>query len=110
MVGTVEQALDLMRKKNVISAMSKQDREMLGVSGRLEIPWTDRYDMRRIADLVRGWCATVETYSRREDLDDSTILLKIKMDLYATQSRIRDLVGPNRFNKNGTTRKTVDTE
>ncbi len=85
--------------------LSELDRKIVGGSSvRLEIPITDKFTLRKLPDMLRGFAAHIENQSRRPDLADRTILLDIKAEARAFNSRIREIRGVDNFNKNGTTK------
>lgn len=108
MVGTTDDAVLKIRQEKVRQEMTEHDRKVIGASSvRLVIPMTDRYTLRRLPDLLRGMAAVIEQQSHRDDLTDRTILMEIKAEAYAFNSRMREIHGLSKFNKNGTL-KVVD--
>ena len=104
MVGTDEFYIQQMRKKDIFAGLSKFDRDLIGRAVRLEIPLSDAVNMRRIADLMRGFAAMMDNYSRRTDLSERAILFDIKAEARSFNQRVRELHGTDKFNKNGSTR------
>jgi hypothetical protein len=70
---------------------------------RLEIPFTDEFKLRQIADMLRGLAADIDNISRNASLPLVSRLYLMKSRAQAMNRRIRDLHG--KFNKNGTTRR-----
>lgn len=94
MVGTVEEAVATMGgKKSVLDGLSEFDRSIIGNATRIEIPFTDVYSMRRIAELLRGYAEMMDVYSRRHDIKDRSILLDLKIEAKRLNRRIRILTG-----------------
>lgn len=103
-ISQLKPAAEAMRRKDIMDGLSEWDRKMLGRACRVEIPLTDQYTLRRIADLLRGLAATLDTYSRRTDLTERMILLGMKGEIQSLNNRIRELHGIEKFNKNGSTK------
>lgn len=69
------------------------DKKIIGAAVRIEIPFGDVYNMRRIADLLRGYAETLDVYSRRTDLPARSILNHLKMEAKAINYRIAEMSG-----------------
>jgi len=88
------------------------DRDVIGRAIRIEIPFTDLYKLRRIAELLAGLAEDIAFQSRRTDhppLDSKDYRAWRRSTLFFLKHRslhinreIRDLHG--KHNKNGTTR------
>ena len=90
MVGTIEQALDMKRRPQA-HELTEYDLKQIGTFVRFEIPMTDMYKLRQVADLLRGFANLIDTQTRRTDLSVRTILVELKFDASLTASRIKDL-------------------
>lgn len=104
MVGTLEDALDMKRRPQK-DELSDWDREKIGTFVRLEIPLTDIYKLRKVAELLRGVADKIDNHTRRTDLPIKTILIELKWDLGATGTRIKRMfpeVFRRRFYSHGT--------
>jgi hypothetical protein len=104
MVGTVEEAVSSMRRKDIMDGLSDWDKRVIGRACRLEVPLSDAYTLRRIADLLRGFAAMLDNHSRRTDLSERAVLYDIKAEAMTFNARVRELHGIDKFNKNGSTR------
>ena len=98
MVGTVEDAL----KRREIpdpESLSQIDREIIGETCRLEIPFRDVVKMRQAAELLRGYADLLDFYSRRGDLPARTILFHLRSEASALSKKLRDVRGRGRPRK-----------
>lgn len=108
MVGTLDDQVVRLRQEKIAAEMTEHDRKIIGASSaRLVIPLTDRYSLRKIPDMLRGLAALIEQQAVRNDLSDRTILLEVKGEVSSFNSRIREIHGLSKFNRNGTL-KVVD--
>jgi hypothetical protein len=104
MVGTIEQVLEVKRRAQA-HELTDIEREQIGRFVRFEIPLTDIYKMRKVADLLRGAAAEIDNRTRRTDLSIKDILVGLKYELRLTSSRIRSMfpeVFERRFYSHGT--------
>lgn len=90
MVGTLDEALDMKRRPQM-DELSEHDRKQIGTFIRIEIPLTDIYKLRKVADHLRGMAAEIETRTRRTDLSIKDILVGLKFDMHLRASRIRSI-------------------
>lgn len=70
--------------------LSDMDKDIIGGTCRLEIPFRDVYRMRQTAELLRGYADKLDFYSRRTDLPIRTILLTLKLEARALNKAIRE--------------------
>lgn len=100
MVGTLEQGLaDMARRRTVTDKLSEYDREILGGSLRIDIPWTDPIAMRKIGELLIGLGTDFKAYSARGDLDDFAILSALRSKAVAARRRILETAGKKATNR-----------
>lgn len=85
--------------------LTDYDMSHIGAAVRIEIPFTDEFKMRTIADWLRGYAEFIDQTSRQHSLPLRTRLSLMKMEAMGLNRRIKDLHGREHFNKNGTTRK-----
>jgi len=100
---TPEEVMARKKSEMEFGGLADSDREHIGAAMRLEIPFTDEFKMRQIADMLRGLAADFDSISRNVNLPLSSRLWLMKRHAAAVNKRIRNLHG--NFNKNGTTRK-----
>lgn len=105
MVGTVEDALARKRQEVEFGGLTDFDKSHIGAAVRIEIPFADEFKMRKIADWLRGYAEFIDQTSRQHALPLRTRLSLMKLEAHGLNSRIKDLHGREKFNKNGTTRK-----
>lgn len=90
MVGTLEEALDVKRRPQM-DELSDLDRKHIGTFIRIEIPLTDIYKLRKVADMLRGMATEIDQRTRRTDLSIKDILVGLKFELALRASRIRSI-------------------
>lgn len=78
------------------NSLSQLDKDIIGETCRLEIPFRDVYAMRQTADLLRGYAEELDFYSRRTDLPARTILFHLRSQAKQLNYRLRELRGPAR--------------
>ncbi len=82
------------------------DRKLIGGRAvRLEIPLSNRYTLRKIPDMLRGFAALIDSHTRNPDIGERTVLLAIKAEVRSFNARVREIHGIDKFNKNGTTQE-----
>ena len=96
MVGKVEDFLEMKRSEKHGSELTELDRVVIGEAVRIEIPFTDQYNMRRIADLLRGYAEMLDFWSRRNDLPPRSVLSHLRGEAKLVNARIRDITGTKR--------------
>lgn len=104
MVGTLEDAL-MQKRRPQMDELTDLDRKHIGTFIRFEIPLTDIYKLRKVADLLRGAADVIEQRTRRTDISIKDILVGLKFDLGGYGSRIKRLfpeVFKRRFYSHGT--------
>jgi hypothetical protein len=104
MVGSLKDALDMKRRPQM-DEMTDIERAQIGRFVRFEIPLTDIYKMRKVADLLRGAAAEIDNRTRRTDHSIKDILVGLKYELRLYSSRIRSIfpeVFERRFYSHGT--------
>jgi hypothetical protein len=84
--------------------LTDYDRERIGAAVRIEIPFTDEFKLRTIADWLRGYAEFIDQHSRQHTLPLVTRLRLMKIEANSLNRRIKDLHGRENFNKNGTTK------
>lgn len=85
-----------MKRRPDPDALSEIDKEIIGETCRLEIPFRDVYRMRQTADLLRGYADLLDSYSRRTDLPPRSILFHLRSEARILNKKIRDTRGPGR--------------
>jgi hypothetical protein len=100
-----EEVMARKRQEIEFGGMTDYDRQHVGAAIRLEIPFTDEFKMRKIADWLRGYAEFIDQTSRHTNLPLRTRLSLMKLEARGLNSRIKDLHGRENFNSNGTTRK-----
>lgn len=112
MVGTLEEHLDMARKKAPAKPepiveeppLSEMDRAIIGEkSVRVDIPFTGSYKVRRIGEMLVALGETLKAMSHRHEWTERQRLFLMKNEVINVQKRIRELHGHT--NKNGTFRK-----
>jgi hypothetical protein len=96
MVGKVEDFVEMAKQEKRFDELSDLDKMVIGQAVRIEIPFTDQYNMRRIADLLRGYAELLDLWSRRNDLPTRSVLVHLRSEAKAINSRIRDMCGTQR--------------
>lgn len=70
-----EIAEDMRKKKRDPEDLTAYDRAIIGGNScRIEIPLRDKFLMRKVAEMLRGYAETLDNYSHRTDLPDRAIL------------------------------------
>jgi hypothetical protein len=97
---TPEQVLDMRRKPDP-EELSQVDKDIIGETCRLEIPFRDVYRMRQTAELLRGYADLLDFYSRRTDLPPRTILFTLRSEARILNRKLRETRGRGRPPKDG---------
>ncbi|MDI3304642.1 MAG: hypothetical protein QJR04_25170 [Burkholderia multivorans] len=97
---TPEEVMAQRRAQEARDRLTDFDKAIIGGATRIEIPFCDVVNMRRIADLLRGYANTLDVYSRRTDLPARSILLHLKMEAKVINNRIRQMTGKRWTNSN----------
>ena len=93
---------DAMRKRAQRDAvgLTKFDRDILGGQWvRLEVPFRDRWALRKWADMMRGFLTTIDFYTQQHDLPERTVLFHIQTEARELNKRMREYTGPGRPKK-----------
>lgn len=88
MVGTLEDAL-MEKRRPQMDELTDFDRKQIGTFIRLEIPLTDIYKLRKVANLLRGAADRIDHRTRRTDLSIKDILVGLKYDLGGVGTQIK---------------------
>lgn len=96
MVQITPEEVMAMRRKPMPDELSQIDKDIIGETCRLEIPFRDVYRMRQTADLLRGYAEQLDFYSRRTDLPPRTILFHLRSEARALNRALRETRGPGR--------------
>lgn len=87
---------EMRRRKADPGSLSQVDRDIIGETCRLEIPFRDVYRMRQTAELLRGYADQLDFYSRRTDLPPRSILFHLRTEARLLNKKIRETRGPGR--------------
>src|SRR5258708_12703711 len=80
MVNITPEEVMAMRKKPEPTELSQIDKDILGETCRLEIPFRDVARMRQTAELLRGYADQLDFYSGRTDLPARTVLFHLRTE------------------------------
>ena len=89
--GTTPEEVLAARKPPEPDELSQIDRDIIGETCRLEIPFRDVVAMRKTADLLRGYAEHLDFYSRRTDLPARSILYHLRTEARVLNQKLRDL-------------------
>jgi hypothetical protein len=103
---TPEEVMDKRRKAAVFDEMPAWKRQLIGASGRVQIPFDDVHLIRKVAPLLAGLAESLAFTSRRTDLDEYNQLMAIKNEIAAVNNQIRLMHGG--AYKNGTYPRVKD--
>ncbi len=90
---TPEEVMDKRRRQAQFDEMPAWKRDLIGASGRVQIPFDDVHLIRKIAPLLAGLAEQLAFTSRRTDLDEYNQLMAIKNEIAAVNNQIRKLHG-----------------
>jgi hypothetical protein len=90
MVGKTEDFVEMKKQEKRFDELSDLDKMVIGQAVRIEIPFTDQYNMRRIADLLRGYAELLDLWSRRTDLPPRSVLMHLRGEAKLVNTRIRE--------------------
>lgn len=93
------------RQEIEFGGLTDKDREDIGAAVRIEIPFTDEFKIRQIADWLRGYAEFIDQTSRHHALPLKARLRLMKSEASDLNRKIKDLHGREHFNPNGTTKK-----
>ena len=94
MVDFLPEDLEAMRKSRLkMEEMSQVDREICAADTptHLVIPMNDIYNLRRIADLLRGLASDFDVLSRRHDIRPRSIIMDARAAVRYANKRIREM-------------------
>lgn len=87
---------EMRRRRADPEDLSRVDKDIIGETCRIEIPFRDVYRMRQAAELLRGYAEQLDFYSRRTDLPPRTILFHLRTEARLLNRKLRDTRGPGR--------------
>lgn len=96
MVNITPEEVMAMKRKPDPTELSQMDKDIIGDTCRIEIPFRDIHKMRVAAELLRGYADSLDFNSRRTDLPVRTILLSLREEARAINKRLREAKGPGR--------------
>ena len=99
MVNVTPEQVMAMRRKPDPDELSQADRDIIGETCRLEIPFRDVHRMRQTAELLRGYADLLDSYSRRTDLPPRSVLFHLRSEARILNRQIRETRGPGRPGK-----------
>ena len=91
MVGTREQFIRLLEEPKETCDLNQMDRDILGGDIRLTIPLGSRYQLRNVADLLRGYAAEIDFITRQAEMDERSLLFHLKFKAKLLNKRIREV-------------------
>jgi hypothetical protein len=92
MVGVNEDFVAMGKRQEDTHGLTEFERRVIGQPVRIEIPFGSKYQMRQIADILRGLAERMDFHSRRTDLPAWEILSHLKNEAKAAHLRIREVV------------------
>jgi hypothetical protein len=101
MVNISPEEVMAMRRRPDPGELSEIDKDIIGNTCRIEIPFRDVFRMRQAADLLRGYADSLDFHSRRTDIPPRTILITLREEARQINKRLRDTRGPGRPTKYG---------
>lgn len=90
---------DEMRRKRDPEELSQFDKDIIGETCRIEIPFRDKFKMRKTAELLRGYADQLDNFSRRTDLPDRAILFFLREEARRISKELKELRGRGRPKK-----------
>lgn len=88
---TPEEVLEQRQHQKNMADLTHHDLKVIGRSVRIEIPFTNTYNMREIAGLLRRYADQLDVYSHRTDLPQRSILMHLKWEAKAVNDKIREM-------------------
>lgn len=101
---TPEEVMARKKQEVEFGGLTDYDRERIGAAVRIEIPFTDEFKLRTMADWLRGFADYIDNTTRHHNLPLVSRLRLVKSEANSLNRRIKDLHGREHFNKNGTTK------
>ncbi len=95
---TPEEVLE-MRKRREPGELGQMDKDIIGETCRLEIPFRSTARMKQTADLLRGFAAQLDFYAERHDLPQRTVLFHLAFEARVLNRKLRDTRGAGRPKK-----------
>lgn len=96
MVQMTPEEFEEMRRKPDPESLSQVDKDIIGQTCRLEIPFRDVVKMRQAAELLRGYANLLDFYSRRGDLPARSILVHLRLEASMLNHKLRGTKGRGR--------------
>ena len=96
MVNITPEEVMAQRRKPEPDELSQIDKDILGETCRLEIPFRDVTRMKQTAELLRGYADQLDFYSRRTDIPPRTILFHLRTEAQLLNRKIKETAGPGR--------------
>ena len=96
MVNITPEEVMAQRRKPEPDELSQIDKDILGETCRLEIPFRDVARMKQTAELLRGYADQLDFYSGRTDIPPRTILFHLRTEAQLLNRKIRETKGPGR--------------
>lgn len=88
-----EEVMAKRRRASQFDEMPAWKRELIGASGRVQIPFDDVHLIRKVAPLLAGLAEQLAFTARRTDLDEYNQLMAIKNEVAAVNNQIRQMHG-----------------
>lgn len=76
--------------------LTQIDRDVIGETCRIQIPFRDVVKMRYVAEQLRAYADQLDFYSRRTDMPARSILFHLRTEARMLNRRIQDHKGPGR--------------
>jgi hypothetical protein len=89
MVNVTPEEVMAMRRKPEPDELSQIDKDIIGETCRLEIPFRDVERMKLTAGLLRAYADQLDFYSSRTDLPARTILFHLRMEARLLNRKLR---------------------
>lgn len=96
MVNITPEEVMAMKRRPDPNGLSEMDKDIIGETCRIEIPFRDVHKMRLAAELLRGYADSLDFTSRRTDWSVRMILLSLREEARAINKRLREAKGPGR--------------
>jgi hypothetical protein len=90
MVRITPEEVMAMRRKPEPDELSQIDRDIMGETCRLEIPFRDVARMKQTAELLRGYADVLDFYAGRADLPPRTILFHLRSEARQINKMLRN--------------------
>jgi hypothetical protein len=90
MVNVTPEEVMAMRRKPEPDELSQIDKDIIGETCRLEIPFRDVERMKPTASLLRAYADQLDFYSARSDLPARTILFHLRTEARLLNRKLRE--------------------